>query len=89
MPCVSRFHGISILMFFDEDNHQGRPHFHARAAGVSASYDIETLEPIVGRLPRPVNRLVLKWARLRQDELRRSWEMLRLTGQALPIAPLP
>jgi Protein of unknown function (DUF2442)/Domain of unknown function (DUF4160) len=53
MPRVSAFYGIVIRMFHNETNHPGRPHFHAEFAGVSASYDIETLEPIVGRLPAP------------------------------------
>jgi hypothetical protein len=47
MPRVSAFHGIVIEMYFNESPHSGRPHFHAKYAGASASYDIETLEPIV------------------------------------------
>jgi Domain of unknown function (DUF4160) len=89
VPCVSRFHGIVITMYFDESIHPGRSHFHARAAGVWATYDVESLEPIVGHLPRRPARLVSKWARLHQDELRLNWEMLRSTGQMVPIAPLP
>jgi hypothetical protein len=89
VPCVSRFHGIAILMFFDESIHPGRLHFHARYAEFGATYDIETFEPIVGRLPRPAHRLIVRWARLHRDELRRNWESLRLTGRAIPIAPLP
>jgi Domain of unknown function (DUF4160) len=57
---VSAFYGIVITMFHNEDNHPGRPHFHAEYAGVRASYDIETLERIVGELPRRIDRLVLK-----------------------------
>jgi hypothetical protein len=29
MPSISRFHGITIRMFFNEDFHPGTPHFHA------------------------------------------------------------
>ena len=89
MPCVSRFHGIVILMYFREAHHSGRPHFHARYAEFEATVDIETLEPIAGCLPRRAVRLVLTWARLHQEELRLNWEMLRSTGRMLPIAPLP
>ena len=89
MPRVSAFYGIVILMFPNEDRHLGRPHFHAEYAGVIASYDIATAELIVGRLPRRVNRLVLKWARLHRDELLADWERCRADQPLLPIDPLP
>jgi hypothetical protein len=89
MPRVSAFYGIVITMYFDENLHPGRPHFHAEYAGVRSSFDIESLEPIVGRLPPRVNRLVRKWARQHQGELRQNWALVR-SGQApIRIAPLP
>ena len=89
MPCVSRFHGIAILMYRNEGIHPGRPHFHARIAEFEASFDIETLELIAGSLPRRANRLVLRWARMHQRELLLNWDSLRSTGRITPIAPLP
>jgi hypothetical protein len=50
MPRISAFHGIVIWMYPDEGHHR-RPHFHAEFGEWEASFDIETLEPIVGRLP--------------------------------------
>ena len=88
MPRVSAFYGIVITMYFNEDVHLGRPHFHAESAGDRASFDIESLELIVGHLPRRAKKLVLRWARLHQEELRRNWDLLRSTGKVLPIAPL-
>lgn len=88
MPRVSAFYGIVITMYFNESQHSGRPHFHATYADVEVSFDIESLESIAGRLPRRANKLVLRWATLHQDELRRNWELLRSTGRVLPIAPL-
>lgn len=76
-------------MYFNEGIHPGRPHFHAIYADVEASFDIESLELIVGGLPRRANKLVLRWAELHQGELRRNWELLRSTGRVIPIAPLP
>lgn len=84
-----QFHGIAILMYRNESIHPGRPHFHARIAEFEAAFDIETLEPIAGSLPRRANRLVLRWARLHQQELRLNWEIMRCTGRIVPIAPLP
>lgn len=89
MPRVSAFHGIVILMYFNEGNHPGRPYFHARYGSTEATYDVESLDPIVGTVPRRANRLIRRWARLHQDELRHNWDLLRSTGRVIPIAPLP
>ncbi len=89
MPRVSAFYGIVIWMYANEAFHPNRPHFHAEFAGVSASYDIETLEPIVGRLPHRNHRLVVKWARLHRDELLRNWARCRAHQPLRPIDPLP
>jgi hypothetical protein len=66
VPRVSAFYGIVITMYFREAHHSGRPHFHAEYAEAAATFDIETLEPIAGQLPRRVTRLVVRWARLHQ-----------------------
>jgi Domain of unknown function (DUF4160) len=89
MPRVSAFYGIVITMYFSEAHHPGRPHFHAEYAGLVASYDIDTLEPIVGRLPTRSHRLVVRWARLHREELLRDWARCRVRRPLLPIDPLP
>jgi Domain of unknown function (DUF4160) len=86
---VSAFYGIVIEMYFNEAHHSGRPHFHARFAGSSASYDIATLELVAGRLPRRSHRLVVKWARLHREELLADWARCRARHPLLPIEPLP
>ncbi len=53
MPRVSAFYGIVIEMYFREAHHSGRPHFHAEYAGAKASFDIETLEPLIPINPLP------------------------------------
>jgi hypothetical protein len=89
VPRVSAFYGIVIEMYFREAHHSGRPHFHAEYAGTRASFDIETLEPLSGRLPQRAHRLVIKWARLHQDELRHDWDLARAKKPLIPINPLP
>jgi Domain of unknown function (DUF4160) len=89
MPRVSAFYGIVITMYFSEAHHPGRPHFHAEYAGHRVSYDIETHEPIVGRLPPRCHHLVVKWARLHREELLRDWALCRDRRPLLPIDPLP
>jgi hypothetical protein len=87
MPRVSAFRGIVIRMYNGEPQHSGRPHFHARYAGVTASYDIRTLEPIAGHLHPRANRLVVKWGRAHQFELRRNWELVRSSQPPNRIDP--
>jgi hypothetical protein len=88
VPCVSRFHGIAISMYFDEEVHPGRPHFHAEYAGEKATYDIRTLELISGRLHPKARRLIVRWAEMHQFELRRNWDLMRLAQTPSPIDPL-
>jgi hypothetical protein len=66
VPTISRFHGITIRMFFAD---HGFPHFHAKHADGAAKVRIDTLEIIESNLPRRHLRLVLAWAELHQDEL--------------------
>ena len=89
MPRVSAFYGIVILFYFNEDRHEGRPHFHAEFAGRRFSYDIATLEPFGGDMPRRPHRLVTKWARLHREELLENWQRARDEEPLVPIDPLP
>lgn len=60
MPRVSAFYGIVIWMYPNEGHH-GRPHFHAEYGESEASFDIETLEVIIGQFagtPDPLGREV-------------------------------
>ena len=89
MPRVSAFYGMVILLLYNEDGHTGRPHFHVDFDGRRVSYDIATLEPLGGSLPRRPHRLVTKWARLHRDELLDNWRRARAKEALMPIDPLP
>lgn len=64
------------------------PHFHVVVAGERASYRIDTLERIVGRLPGRAERLVLRWARVRQAELFENWSLAQAHRSPKRINPL-
>ena len=49
---------------------------------------IESLELLVGSLPRRAQKLLLEWARMHQDELREDWRRARAQESLLPIDPL-
>lgn len=88
MPRISSFYGIAITMYHDESHH-GLPHFHAIYGDDEGSFDIETLELIVGGLPARARKLVLEWAEAHRDELRENWSRAREHQPLQKIDPLP
>jgi hypothetical protein len=88
MPRISSFYGIVIWMYFDEPQHEGRPHFHATYGDDEASFDIDNLELIAGGLPRRAQKLVTEWAREHREELLENWNLAREHQPPRPIDPL-
>lgn len=85
MPEISRFFGIVVQMYFNEHN---PPHFHVRYNGYRAQIDIETLGIIDGHLPPKVLALVVEWASIHQNELRKNWFNIQKDGSYAKINPL-
>lgn len=75
-------------MFFNEDFHPGRPHFHAFYGEHYASFDIADLTRLAGKLPPRAERMVRKWARAQRAELLANWDRARSEGALQPIDPL-
>ncbi len=88
MPRVSRFYGITIRMYFNEEFHPGRPHFHAFYGGAEASFAVLDLDRLAGELPPRIERLVRLWARARREDLLDNWERARSGGDIKRIEPL-
>jgi hypothetical protein len=63
---LSRFLGISILMYFDDHN---PPHFHVKYNDHRALIAIGDLGLLEGHLPARVLGLVMEWAALHKEEL--------------------
>jgi hypothetical protein len=70
MPELCRFYGIIIKMYFAD---HAPPHFHAEYGSEEALIDIRTLAVFAGKLPPRAMGLVIEWAALHQDELKRCW----------------
>ena len=84
MPELSRFFGIIIAMFGDDDN---PPHFHVRYGDYEAIITIK--EGIVkGELPKKILKDVFKWMELHQKELEINWERLQAGQEIIKIEPL-
>jgi hypothetical protein len=75
-------------MYYDEDQHPGRPHFHARYGEFEASIDIESLVVISGRLPGRALRLVREWGEEHRAALADNWLLARAREPLTSIEPL-
>ncbi len=84
MPEICRFLGIIITMNFSDHN---PPHFHVRYNEYEASIKIDDFGILVGKLPPKIFGIVAEWAVLRQDDLRKCWELSR-NGEIMKIEPL-
>lgn len=70
MPVISRFFGISIMMYYKDHN---SPHFHVKYNEFRAAFLIQDLSLSHGDLPGRVKALVLEWADLHRSELMENW----------------
>lgn len=70
MPTLSRFHGITIQMYWD-DRHG--PHFHAYYGEHEALISILDGSYLAGNLPRRSERLALQWLELNRAALLENW----------------
>ena len=85
MPELSRFYGIVIQMYFGD---HPPPHFHAIYGSSKAVVEIETLALIEGKLPPRARGLVIEWATLHQDDLRKAFKRAESLEAPDRIPPL-
>ena len=88
MPEISRFFGIIIRMYSERDGKHHLPHFHAQYQNQVASFSIDPVEILAGKLPPRQRRFVKTWAELHRDELLANWERLFHEYQIEKIDPL-
>jgi len=84
MPIVSRFLGITIVMFYAD--HQPA-HFHARYDDAEVLVEIDSGQ-VHGAFPPRALRLVLEWRSLHLQELQEDWQRCLAQEPLQPIAPL-
>ncbi|MCY3931686.1 MAG: DUF4160 domain-containing protein [Acidobacteria bacterium] len=82
---ISRFYGIVIEM---EKRDTPPAHFHVRYGGAVVLIGIERLTVLKGRLPPRALGLVMEWASLRREELRRNWKRGQRSEDPGSIPPL-
>jgi hypothetical protein len=74
MPTVAEFNGVAIRIYYRPREHPP-PHFHAIYGDQEASYNIDTLKVIAGRLSRAQRRAVTDWAASHREELMTCWNL--------------
>lgn len=85
MPCISRFYGIAIYLYYRD---HAPPHFHAIYAEHDAEIEIATGTLLDGMLPRKARSLVTEWAEQHRQELQRNWDLARAGEPLEPVEPL-
>ena len=85
MPKISEFFGIAIYVYWRD---HGPPHFHAVYAGEEVAITIEDVRVLSGRLPPRATGLVIEWATLHQEELRKIWRQAENLEPLGVIEPL-
>jgi hypothetical protein len=85
VPEISRFFGIVIKMFYNDHR---VPHFHAEYGEHKATFAIESLGLLAGKLPTRQHLFVVEWALAHQTELLADWDLARGRQPLIPVAPL-
>lgn len=85
MPKISEFFGIAIYIYYREHL---PPHFHAIYGSEEVLIAIDDLSVLSGRLTPRAMGLVVEWASLHQEELRRVWAQAMAHEPLSKIEPL-
>ncbi len=73
MPTISIFHGIMIVMYLRDKEHNP-PHIHAITQDFDAPFYIESGEIMEGFFPPKAKSLVKEFVIKNKDELLEMWE---------------
>jgi hypothetical protein len=78
---LARFSHIKVQMYQERGPHK-QPHFHIEfKREYRATYAIDTLERIIGYMPKRYEAPVIEWARRYQTQLANCWDRI-LAGDA-------
>ena len=73
MPVLSKFYGITIRMYFQQEEHNP-PHIHALYGDDIAAVSIHSVDILEGYLPPKVFAMVREWVSIHKEELLYIWE---------------
>lgn len=72
MPELSRFRGMVISMFYEDNGRHNKPHVHVRYGDYEASVSLDGVV-LAGTLPRKQHRMVSGWLAIHEDEVYAAW----------------
>lgn len=82
---IKRLGDVKVQIYRERGPHK-RPHFHIEfKREYRASYAIDTLERIVGYMPKRYEAPILDWARSVQTQLASSWDLVSAGGQPVHV----
>lgn len=85
MPCLSRFYGIAIYMYYRD---HAPPHFHAIYGKDEAVFEIATGAMTAGYLSKRATKLVQEWLAAHRVELQQDWDLAVSSQPLIPVPPL-
>jgi len=83
-PKISEFFWIKIKMYYWNHN---PPHFHIKYNEYEAFVSIKDIKVLEWQLPPKIEKLVLSWAELYEEELLENWELCLKEKPLNPILP--
>jgi len=83
-PRISDFFWIKINMYYWDHN---PPHFHVKYNEYEAFVSIKEAKVLEWNLPKKIQKLVLSWAELYEEELLENWELSLKEKPLNPILP--
>lgn len=73
MPIISEFYGITIKMYFIQNEHNP-PHIHAFYGKYASIININTLEEMEGKIPIKALKIVKEWIKVNRKEILEIWD---------------
>lgn len=83
MPEISRFYGMVIKMYFQQQEHNP-PHVHVLYGSYMGAIEIQSLKMAEGDLPPKALAMAIEWIEKYQKELMNIWN----TQQFVKLPPL-
>jgi Domain of unknown function (DUF4160) len=82
---LARLNHIKVQMYREQGPHK-RPHFHIEfKREYRATYAIDTLERIIGYMPKRYEAPAIEWARSCKAQLANCWDRIVAGGEPLKI----
>ncbi len=72
MPELSRFFGIIIYMYFNDETQHHKPHIHAFYGDFEAVVGVDG-ELLAGAMPAKQLKMIIGWLALHEEDVYKAW----------------